>query len=213
MQVPWGNFTANGVLDLINQPGAFFDAGARAGAHVQAECSRVHRREEVLPQERNQKSGGSTKTEEQHHEYNAVSQDEPEQIPITLPKPIERLLELMLERDEGTEQAAQGVERRAWSVGASERVVHALPLHAPTLLAPLLKPHHQRRNERSGQRVRSEHREYYRLSQGREEVTRHASEKEHRNEDNANAQRGYQGGQSDFAGADQNPVFQCLTGT
>ena len=106
LQVPWGNFTANGVLDLINQPGVFFDAGAGAAAHVQAECSRVHRREEVLPQERNQKSGGNTKTEEQHHEYNAVSQDEPEQIPITLPKPIEGPLELMLERDEGTEQAA-----------------------------------------------------------------------------------------------------------
>src|SRR5258705_11602264 len=61
LQVPWGNFTANGVLDLINHPGAFFDAGARTGAHVQAECSRVHGRGESLPPGRHPKSRGSAK--------------------------------------------------------------------------------------------------------------------------------------------------------
>ena len=40
---------------------------------------------------------------------------------VTLAEPIEGRFECVLERDQDTEQAAETEERRAWSVGASER--------------------------------------------------------------------------------------------
>jgi hypothetical protein len=61
--------------------------------------------------------------------------------------------------------------------------------------------HGQCRHKRTGQEVRRKHREYDRFGQRYEEVAGNAAQKEHRQEHDADTQRGHQGGDSDLGRA------------
>ena len=74
----------------------------------------------------------------------------------------------------------------------------------------LQQVHRERRNQGAREYVRRKHREYHRFGQRDEKVARHAGKKEHRDEDNADTERGNQRRNSDLRCAVQDAAVQIL---
>ena len=63
------NDVADGLLDQIEQTSGFFDPGARLGADVHQDLSRIDRREKVLAQKRPDAERGDDAGEKAHDEH------------------------------------------------------------------------------------------------------------------------------------------------
>ena len=83
------NDLANHLLDFVRCPGRFFNARAGCHADVHVETAGIHGREEILPEEGEQKTRCQDKSHHNEDDLPDIVQTQAEQIGIALPKILE----------------------------------------------------------------------------------------------------------------------------
>ncbi len=187
------NHLADRRLDRVAQRRGFLDAGAGARAQVQLDLAAVDGREEILAEsrQRSQREGQQGRrghrTQEYRGKVRAAAQGRSQQRAIPVAHALERSLESPLK--------------------ARQRVA-ALGLRAAVVL---FEPEFcERRNQRTRENVRGQHREHDRFGQWDEQEFGDAGEQEHGHEHDADRQGRDQRRQSDLVGAVENRGFHVL---
>ncbi len=193
---PRRNFRANGMVDLTGQPLGFLDARAGVRADVQQKLSGIHRREKIPAEHRRQQPGRDAKQEKEHCKRPAMFKTAFQQGAIATPKTVEAVFKGALKFDQRQEPDG--------NLGFVN--VFAVQFHIA------VKPHHQRGHERPRKDVAGEHGKHHGFRQRHEQITRHAGQKKHGHEHDANAQRRDKRRQCDFLRADENRIFQLFAG-
>ena len=142
----------------------------------------IHGGKEVAPDERQQRKGGHDEEEEADRHGAAVMERRGEQAAVIHAQALEAALE------GGDQTRAKPGGRR----GALVRVTLCLAGHEVV---------HHRRHQGPREEVRGQHREDDRHGQRDEEELGGSADEHHRNEDDADAERGDEGGRGDLAGA------------
>ncbi|MCY1168956.1 hypothetical protein D9M73_89690 [compost metagenome] len=173
-------------LHRIGDARGFLNAGAGRRAHVQADLSGIHAREEIAPQHRVQEARQQAKTQEQVSKAPAVRQRGRQCQGVGTAHALELRVEAAVQP---LQQARLGIRLCC--------IVHAAH-----------QQHHQCRHQRARQDVGGKHREHHRLGQRHEQETRDSGEKKHGHEHDADTQRGDKGRDTDFASANFNGLIQ-----
>ncbi len=187
-----GDLLANGILDAIGQRRRFFHPQPNRSAHVQPNLSGIHGGKKVRAQERNQQHARGAERQEKRAKCQAIVQApfQPAYIPVA--KILEAFLKTQMNSPEQTRMRISfGMFSLFAALGAE-------------------KEKHQRRHNRSRQKVGSQHREYYGLCQRPEKIAGNSAQKKYGNEDHANAQRGHEGGHRNLLRAEQDRIVQRL---
>src|SRR4051794_10843339 len=168
------NFTPNRCFHLFDQADGLFNSCPAPGAQVQPKLPGIDRGEEILAQLRDQKPRTEAKRQETGGENVRMLEHAAEQHSVTVAKTEKSALEDFLDSNERPFPA---------------RTRRAISMQAP-LVDLAVKPHHQRGNQRSGQDVARDHREYDGFCQWHKEMPRDTLEKKHRDEYNADTKSG-----------------------
>ena len=182
-----GNRLADGLLDQVAEAGGFFDAGAGLGADVQDEGAVVAVGKEVLAEEGNQQRRCSRQASRKSGDEEPACVDE------------------LLRSDSYAERTRFKAALEA-ALEAGEGILR----ERGVMVVRLEQVHGQRRHQGSRQDVGGEHGEDDGFGQRHEEVTRHAGEEEHRQEDDADAERGDERGDGDLGGAFEDGFAQVV---
>ena len=181
-----GDLTPDGRLHEVGQARGLLDAGARLRPQVEGELSTVGIREEVLAQSRREQERGCTDGQEHRDEDDAAGYQECEQSPVAEANPLEPAFERLLRAGQRISRRRRALDRRRQQVPRD------------------------RGHQRPRQEVGREHREDHRLRQRDEQVAGDPAQQEHRQEHDADAQRGHEGGHGDLLGAVQNGLEDRL---
>ena len=176
---------ADGVFDLVGQARGLFDPQTGARAHVQTHQSSVHLRKQVLAQRENETQGCHTKHQECRREPAAVAHRSLERASVAVAHPVEGIFKTLVE-----------APKRAG------RLVY--------IVIPQQK-HHHGGHQRSRQQIRSQHGKDHGLRQRHEQEARDPTQEKHRNEYDADAERGNECGHGDLLRAVQNGLAQLLS--
>ena len=153
---------------------------------MQADLAAVHAGKEIAPQDEHQTARQHAKSEKGSRELTAPFEHRRENDRVAAPNLLETRVECTIH---ALQQAGAGIRP---SLGRC--MIH--------------EQHHQGGHQRTRQDVRGQHCEHHGLGQRREQIPRHAGEKEHRHEHDADAQSGDQGRNSDLTRAFQNGLVQ-----
>ena len=179
VELAGGDLAPDGGLDEVGQPGRLLDPRAGRRPQVQSELAAVGVRKEVLAEPRHQQEGGQAGDEEHRDEDDPPLHQPREQPAVGEPHPLEPPVERLLAARERIARGRLALDGRGQQV------------------------HGQRRHQRARQQVRGEHRENHRLRERHEEVAGGPAQQEHRQEHDADAERGDQRRHRDLLGAVQ----------
>ena len=177
---------ANGVFDEVAELCHVLDAQPAVATDVEDELAAVGRGEEVLAEERQQQKGGENHDEEDGNEDRAVEDEFVEHDVVLAAHALELAFEAALETAE---------EAYGWIV---------------TVFLSLEQVHRQRGDQRERVDIGGDHGEYDGFRKRHEEITGDAGEEEHRQKNDADAERGDQGGNRDLGGALEDGMAQGL---
>ena len=180
------NGLADGGLDLVAEPGRLFDAGAGLGPHMQDELPAVGVGEEVLAEPGDEDETAEADEQKDGDEKNAPVHQAGEQ-------------QLVGETNSLEETLKAALKDRQWIAG-----------QRCSVLLDAQQIHRHRGHQRARQDIGGQHGEDDRLRQRNEEIAGDPAEKEHGQEDDADAERGDQGGNGNLRGAVEDRVVQRL---
>ena len=180
------NGLADGGLDLVAKPGRLLNAGTSLGPHMEDELPAVGIGEKVLAEPGNEDETAETDEQKEGDEENAPVHQAGEQQLVGQTNSLEETLEAAL-------------KDRQWIAGQRCSVF----LDAQQI-------HRHRGHQRARQDIGGQHGEDDRLRQRNEKITGDPAEKEHGQEDDADAERRDQGGNGNLRGAVEDRVVQRL---
>src|SRR5271170_7208507 len=147
------NTHANIAVDGVDQPGRFFEARAGLRAHMQTELAGVHSRKEVFAKEWDERQAAQAEQQKDAGKDYTVFDALREQAFITLLHRLERMLKLRMQS-----------RKPSWLLAAFGLMFFCIYFFRQ-------KVHHERGNDRSGEKVRREQREDYGFGERYEEVS------------------------------------------
>ena len=100
LQLVGGNNLADHLFDLIHRASCFFDAGPGFHPDVHIESSGIDRREEILPEKREQNHGEHRKAKDHRHQLASISEAETQEIAIAFPEFIKSIFKPVVETGE-----------------------------------------------------------------------------------------------------------------
>ena len=183
-----GDDLADVRLDRVAKCGCLLDAQPRAGAQVQLDLARVHRREEVLTEPRQIGAEGKGQNRGAHHRSKKNRRKALVVLERNLKKPVVALAHLLKSLLEAHLESLQEARRRPGRFFIVR-------------LQPIFR---QRGHEGARQQIGSEHGEDDRFGQGHEQEFRDAGQKKHGHEHDADRQCRYQRWQRDLLRSGQN---------
>src|ERR1700733_1067993 len=180
------NLLPQNALDFVAEPRCLFHAQAGTPAYVQAQLARVHLREEVLSQEREQPEREQAKSQEANHEHSAILERGFEQLLVAPAEVFKLVFEATLE----------AAEERLGSFGAMLVTAH--------------DEHDQGWDGSSRQQITGQHGEAHGLRQRYEQEFRHTRQEEHGHKHDADAEGGDKRRYGDLLGAVEDGLLHLL---
>src|SRR5579859_2420399 len=184
--LPRGKILMEVLLDLVAEASRLFDAKAGAAAHVKADEAGINRGEEILAKDEDPAERKDAECQKAGGEELAVL-------------------------DRGFKQlVVAGAELVEAAFEAALKASHEGLGSIRTMLVSTHDVHDQSGDERAGKNVGGEHGEDDGFGQGHKKKLRHARQEKHGHEDDADANRGDEGGNGDLSGAVEDRLLHFL---
>src|SRR5579872_24175 len=181
------NLLPDGLLDQIRETRSLLDSRPGARSHMQFELPRVHRREKILPQPWKQ----------EHYRNQAEAKKDQQKSPLMMQTAFQQSVVAFAEALESFFKPDLHRHQR----------ISALALRQRLGFMPAQQIFRHGRYQRPRQKVRSQHGKHDRFRQRYKEKPRHAGQKKHGHEHDADGQRRNKGWNRDLLRAVENRVF------